>query len=303
MKKLTFEKRTRQVFHNIHREQARDGRIFSRITSLLNEDYLHVKEGFFRGKVCLDAGCGSAAPGAFSMLKMGAGQVYCIDLDSSIFKIADAKLKPYSGKYIIETGNVLDLKYPNEYFDFVHCAGVLHHTRNTQSIFCGLKELARVTKRGGMLYIMLKGKSGIIGDITDRLRKRYAKDKKFKKLIDHLSPKFFHELISFMLIGMNEMNDCYAKNLDEGIIRDLFDKDLILTIKDRIQAPSYLEISEEKLKDWMAKNNFSEVIRLTRYPRYTNIRRFLSPLYYNSKNKYSALLYGDGIIQLKATKN
>ena len=38
----------------------------------------------------------------------------------------------------------------DNFFDFVHCAGVLHHTTDLPA---GIKELARVTKEGGILVI------------------------------------------------------------------------------------------------------------------------------------------------------
>ena len=55
-------------------------------------------------------------------------------------------LRDFEGKYTITTDNVLKMQFDDNFFDFVHCAGVLHHT---EDVFTGLKELARVTKKEG----------------------------------------------------------------------------------------------------------------------------------------------------------
>ena len=85
------------------------------------------------------------------------------------------------------------------------------------------------------------------------------------------------------------------------IIKSLFDEDLVLTIKDRITAPVYHEHSEEELVLFLNNSGFSKIERLERFPTYTNVRRFLSPLYYKYDSKFSKILYGSGNIQLKAS--
>ena len=56
-----IEKKTREIFHKIHSEQASDEDIYKRLTSMYSHEYFHVNEEFFRDKICLDAGCGSNA--------------------------------------------------------------------------------------------------------------------------------------------------------------------------------------------------------------------------------------------------
>jgi ubiquinone/menaquinone biosynthesis C-methylase UbiE len=300
MGKKKLERDTRAVFHKLHVEQAKDSAIFARLVALLDEEYLGVKKGFFKNKFCLDAGCGSNANATFAMLKMGAKKVYCFDLDDSIFKTVTEILREYKGRYALSVDNILNMKYADNFFDFVHCSGVLHHTSD---MFKGLKELGRVTKKGGMLCVGINGKGSLVKDITNVLRERYHNDRSFKVLIDNLSPDFFEGLFTFIFQIMEEKKDEYANKISLNEIRKLFNNDLVLTIKDRIQAPTYLEICEKDLISWFKQNGFSHIERLSRYPRYENIRRFLSPLYYKYGNNYSRLLYGDGFIQLKAKKN
>ena len=75
------------------------------------------------------------------------------------------------------------------------------------------------------------------------------------------------------------------------------------TLSDRIGAPVYHEFSEEEILDWLADNGFSDVERLTRYPRYDNVRRFLSPLYNDHSHQLSRMLYGSGQMGIKAVKD
>ena len=261
---------------------------------------MQVEKGFFVNKICLDAGCGSNANATYAMLSMGAKKVYCFDLDSSIYETIPNILSKFNGRYELGICNVLNMKYPDNFFDFVHCAGVLHSTHNP---FKGLKELARVTKKSGILYIHVTGKGGLITDITDFLRRKYTTNDEFKSFIKDISPASFEKMFRFIFTIMEEKEDKYANKISPNVIKELFDKDLILTIRDRIQTPIYHQIPETKLIDWLRNNGFSNIQRLSRYPKYKNIRRFLSPFYDKYDNKFSRFLYGDGNIQIKAIKN
>ena len=121
---------------------------------MYSHEYFNVDELFFNDKICLDAGCGSNVNGTRALLDLGAKKVHAFDLDESIFEIAPKFLKKFEGKYELKTGNVLDIPYDDNFFDFVFCSGVLHHTTD---FFNGLSELARVTKHGGVLYFSTLG--------------------------------------------------------------------------------------------------------------------------------------------------
>ncbi len=299
MKRQELERETRRIFHKIHTSQGNAPEIFNRLTSLLSCDYLEVKKDFFKNKVCLDAGCGSNANATFSMLKMGAKKVYAFDLDKTILKSVPKFLHGFEGRYDLGTGNVLNMDYPDNFFDFVLCVGVLHHTANAMQ---GLKELARVTKKNGVLHITIQGKGGLVKEITDFLRDKYTKDAQFKKIIDGLEEKHFLRLWEWMSKIMEEQGDLIAGKISPAIIKELFNKDLVLTIKDRITAPTYDRYTEKEIKGWLEDNGFIKIKRLTRYPDIKNIRRFLCPFYYEFDNEFSRMLYGDGQIQIKATK-
>ena len=298
MKLNSFERKTRAIFHELHKKQVDSRKIFNRLKDLLNPSYLKESDDFFKGKICLDAGCGSNASATYSMLEHGAGKVYAFDLDETIFETAPNCLRDFEGKYTITTDNVLKMQFDDNFFDFVHCAGVLHHT---EDVFTGLKELARVTKKEGTLYVMTYGKGGLIRDITSFLRDKYLQDEDFKTLIDSLNTDFFYDFFSEIFTIMIKNNDSFGNQIPMEIIKSLFDEDLVLTIKDRITAPVYHEHSEEELVLFLNNSGFSKIERLERFPTYTNVRRFLSPLYYKYDSKFSKILYGSGNIQLKAS--
>ncbi|MDD5774348.1 MAG: class I SAM-dependent methyltransferase [Candidatus Omnitrophica bacterium] len=299
MKQRELEQKTRKIFHKIHAAQGDEPEIFDRLTSLLSCKYLKEKKDFFYNKICLDVGCGSNANATLSMLRMGAKKVYAVDLDKSILETAPRLLSGFEGRYVLDVGNVLDLDYEGDFFDFVLCAGVLHHTADALR---GMKELARVTKKGGCLYITIQGKGGLMKEITNLLRDKYAKDTQFKELIDGLDKSHFLELWRWLNGIMREHDDTMAANIPESCIKELFNKDLVYTIQDRITAPRYDEFTESEIVDWLRDNSFIKITRLTRYPSIKNIRRFLCPFYYKYDHRFSRILYGDGHIQIKATK-
>lgn len=299
MARSRFEKNTRRVFHAIHVEQGENPRIYRRLTSLLSTQYLRVRRDYFTGKVCLDAGCGSNANATYAMLRLGARRVHAFDLDDTVLKTAPKYLRQFPRRYKLSVNNVLHLHYPNNYFDFVHCAGVLHHSRD---VFGGLKELARVTKVGGMLVFSVCGKGGLARQITNLLRDNYARDQEFRSLIDGLSEEHLVESSRWLFSAMRERGDHYADGISARTIRSLFDQDLVMTIKDRLQAPVYHETSPDELSTWLKGHGFTHVERLTRYPRYRNVRRFLSPLYHEYDHPLARLWYGSGFVQLRAVK-
>ena len=294
-----LEEDSRALFHELHKSQAKDDFVYSRLVGLLSEEHLEVEKDFFKGKVCLDAGCGSNANASLSMLKMGCKKVYPMDLDDTIFEIAPELLKDFDGSYELKVGSVLDLPFENDFFDFTHCAGVLHHTADVKQ---GIKELVRVTKPGSHIQIETFGKDGLVRDITTLLRNKYKSNKDFANLIEKLSHKDIQEFIDWTFLIMLKNGDEYSNNFPSDLSKTLFDEDLVLTIKDRIMAPVYHENSEQELTNWLKEFGCIKIKRLTRYPVMKNFRRFLAPMYSEYQSKYARLLYGDGNISLKGIK-
>jgi ubiquinone/menaquinone biosynthesis C-methylase UbiE len=111
---------------------------------------------WFRGKRCLDAGCGGGRY-SVAMARLGAAQVVGIDISSE--GISDCRIRARDLPNVsFEQGSVLDLRFPGESFDFVCASGVLHHTSNPRK---GLSEITRVLRPGGCVFLLLYGARGL----------------------------------------------------------------------------------------------------------------------------------------------
>ncbi len=186
-------------------------------------------------------------------------------------------------------GNLKKLPYPSNFFDFVLCAGAIHHTTDWKK---SLKELCRVTKNNGHIYIEAYGKGGLVRDLTTALRIKFKTSSSFRKLILNLSTFQVRDFCRYFLKGKNIKN-----------INNLIDDDLILTIKDRIMSPIYQEFTQDEIEVILKKNKFTNIKRLRRFPKFKNIRKYLSKFYYDHDHKYSKILYGSGMPHILAKKS
>lgn len=131
----------------------------------------------------------------------------------------------------------------------------------------------------------------------------YLSDSLFKNIIDNLSVELLRGEIDRIVKMMLSHQDSYANLINVEMIKELIDYDLVLTIKDRIQAPVYMENETKEMIKLLEENGIREIKRLTRYPGLKNIRRFLAPYYYEYNHPVAKFLYGDGVIQLVGMKN
>lgn len=296
-----FETDTRQVFNEHHREQAVDENVFNRLVGLISTDYFQVAPDYFKGKIVLDAGCGSNANASFAFLCLGAEHVFCLDMGDKWLDCANRMLQPFKSRYTLIKGSVLEMPFEDGSFDFVHSAGVLHHTKDARA---GFTELARTTKKQGKTFISIMGnKDGLLYQFFNFLRKKYKDEIAFKKIIDEFNLEKLNQYVGWIL-EEKRANEGLT-DAEDGFFRSLFDNDLILTIKDRIQAPTYydFDFSEEQLKRWYREEGYQDVTRITRYTKgFKNLRRFLAPMYYHYDHPLARFWFGEGYIQLIGTK-
>lgn len=301
VKSEKFENDTRAIFDDHHREQATNEKIFSRLTNLISTDYFEIPKNYFHNRIVLDAGCGSNANASYAFLALGAKHVYSVDMGIEWQDCAEKKLSAYKDRTTLISGTVLDLPFEDEKFDFVHCAGVLHHTKNSHS---GFNELARVTKSGGKTYISIMANgNGVIYQVINFLRNKYKTDNEFKDVIDNLSEERISKNLNWVFdeIGQYE----YFDPAEKVFLKKMFDQDFVLTIKDRLQAPTYhdFNFSEEEMVNWYTAKNYTDHKRITRYlTGFQNLRKYLSPFYHHYDNSISKFLFGNGYIQMIGTK-
>ncbi len=120
---------------------------------------------WFKGKSCLDAGCGG---GRFlvALSRLGAGKVTGIDISDDAIAAANNRLETrgFSGIAHAEKGSVLSLPFADNTFDYVVCSGVIHHTPDPQRAY---QELVRVVKPGGRIFLSVYGIGGFFWMIND----------------------------------------------------------------------------------------------------------------------------------------
>ena len=110
-----------------------------------------------------------------------------VGVDYSNDGISTAK-KNYKYKNIsFKKGNVLKLKFKKNTFDIVFCNGVLHHTSDFKK---GIKELYRICKPGGYIYLYLYGTGGLYWNAR----------RKMNKLIKTIPQEYSQKILD--LIGM-----------------------------------------------------------------------------------------------------
>ena len=122
---------------------------------------------WFKGKKCLDVGCGG---GRYSLALAGLGAKEVQGIDVSKAAVADARkrAKAMGVKNVtFRNGSVLTLPYPDASFDCVVFSGVLQHVAQPVK---ALNELSRVTKPGGMLYLLVYATEGIRWPLVEMLR-------------------------------------------------------------------------------------------------------------------------------------
>ncbi len=129
------------------------------------KNFKSFNKNFFKKKKIIDVGCGG---GRFSngLRMLGAKSV--IGVDYSDDGIYTAK-KNYKYKNLsFKKQNVLNLKFKKDTFDLVFSNGVLHHTSDLNK---GIKELHRICKPGGYIYLYLYGTGGLFWSARKRMNK------------------------------------------------------------------------------------------------------------------------------------
>ncbi len=126
-----------------------------------------VSKDFFKDKVCLDAGCGGGR-NSIAMSMSGASFVEGIDLGSEGLIDAQKRAEALKIENIkFQKASVLDIPFEDNHFDSIWCAGVIMITQNPTH---AIKELTRVLKPGGNLYLLIYATEGIRWPLINLLR-------------------------------------------------------------------------------------------------------------------------------------
>lgn len=191
---------------------------------------------YFKNKRCLDAGCGYGRV-LYPLLVCGAKEVVGTDIGE--MKIAQQLCKGYKNIKFMNVP-IAEIPTTNNYFDFVHCSGVLHHTQNPEENF---KKLVNLTKGGGELYIAVYGKYGLLNLIFFLLR----------PITTRCQKEFLMTLMQ-LFFGKSKAGIYY----------------------DHFGVPIRKTYTEKEVKKWFKENGFKNIKRLnTAKHDYTKIKNKL----------------------------
>ena len=293
-----LEMKTREVFHEIHSGHLKNKDSLKRFTNLLTTENLKVPKNFFKDKICGDLGCGSAVNGMVNLLNLDSKYVHGLDLDKSFIPTAKNVLEnehSFKGRWHLDIGSLMDLPYDNQYFDFVLCQGVIHHTKDDMT---ALKQIFRVLKSEGKALITFGNKGGVANRFfKELLRDEYENNNSFSEFIDKkLTAKYLRGQMDFIIENMeNDNSQAYKRCfLLLDCLRYLLDEDFILSVKDRIQAPKYKMYEKSEVEKMFKSAGFKSWYRIFRKPAYNNIRKIFLPLYINHSHELAKIFYGEG---------
>ncbi len=104
----------------------------------------------------LDLGCGS---GVIDQELLARGnEVWAIDISPRMIEQARLAVKPYEARAHFSVGDVEKLDFPDKFFDFVVCLGVLDYLSADKPT---LLEIYRVLKPQGILVVSVPNKLGL----------------------------------------------------------------------------------------------------------------------------------------------
>lgn len=296
--------KTRAIYLKQHNNYLNDEVTFKRFLNMTKDpSYFHLSKSDFEGKKILDAGCGNTGYFQVAMNELKVEHMTCLDLGDEWIKPLSSFLEKKGITNIdYVSGSTDELPFPDESFDMVFSNGVLMHLVDVNQVNKALKELARVTKRGGYFYVVLGCPRGFIEEeFFPALRNYYANNNSFREVIDNLNPEIVK---NFFLTINNGIKEHTGESFNTEKLDELFDIDFCTTVQNIIQAPTRLikELDEEYIMNKFDELGFEDIKRCKRYVHRNNIRKYLAPLHFDNSSLYSQLLYGDGNLEYIARK-
>jgi len=283
----------RKLFHRIHLKMKNTKHVANIENSFKLSSFKKKKN--FKNKVVAVFGSGSLSVEAKFFLKNHCKFCYIVDLDKSIQKHSNDNLKRYKGKYKFLFESIERTSIKKNSIDYLICSGVIHHMKNDKE---GCKEIYRVLKKNGKALIIVNGKGGVISEIFNLVLRPFFKIKKNKILFEKIfSNSYLKKFDKFLLT--------HYSNKEKKIfnyLKNYLNKELILTLRDRIYSPLYKSYECTSLTNFLKKIGFKKIQRIEKKIKYDNIRFLLTPLYSNHKNEISKILYGDGMLHLLCKK-
>ncbi len=188
-----------------------------------------------KGKIVFDAGCGNGSLNCL-LAEKGITNI-AMDFSNSI-EIAYARNK-YPNVFFIQG----DVQFPPvafDFFDIVHCSGVLIHTNNTELSFACIEP---TVKKGGKLSVWLyHPRKNFLHNIFNFIRKFTSK----------LPLKFQYYLYWCTLLPVSFVIKRFKGNKENT-------REMMLSILDWFTPEFRWEHTHEEAENWFNKRNYSKV--------------------------------------------
>jgi uncharacterized protein YbaR (Trm112 family)/SAM-dependent methyltransferase len=168
---LKAEKKTRIAKDKIKvaRSFGYEWKNFSKLYKEYEKQFLGwiypVKHDFFKGKLVMDAGCGTGRH-IYYAARYGA-EIVGFDLGEAV-DVAYQNTKQFPKAHVVQA-DIYHLPFKKKEFDYVYCIGVLHHLPKPKE---GFRNLLGYIKKGGHISAWVYGREGnYLLRIIDPLRK------------------------------------------------------------------------------------------------------------------------------------
>lgn len=296
---------TRKIYEKQHQRITSDDTVFNRISTSYSAEKFKIDPKWFAGKVALDAGCGNFGALIVQLVGLGCKKVYACDIGTDWIPKLSENLRNKGvseSQFELRNGNVVDLPYEDERFDFVAVNGVLLHLKDFQEIERGFIEGARVCRKGGYYFTSWGPSGGLVqGRMMPAARQHYREDRWFKELIDNISPQLIHGVIDKICADSEKYG---GERLDGSFLKSLFGEDFCVFLQNYIQAPQWWtnECTPEYVEGLYRQYGFVKIERLREFVRRTDIRKYFAPLHYDWEHPVSKALYGNGYVKYIAVK-
>lgn len=190
---------------------------------------------FFKGKRCLDAGCGG---GRFvvALSQLGARDVVGIDISEKAIEAATQRIAERDLVTVarVQVASVLEIPFPENSFDYVVSSGVIHHTPNPKGAF---EELCRVlSKDKGTLFLSVYGSGGLKWMLNDLFRYTICKVIPFSVM---------EKIWKFVGVPANKRYN----------------------MLDNLYVPFCYRFTEKEIRQWLVQAGFSRIVRV-KFERY-----------------------------------
>jgi SAM-dependent methyltransferase len=219
-------------------------------------DWLYpIEPDFFRGKVVLDAGCGTGRHAYFAA-EYGAREVVALELSEAV-ETAARVLEPFGQAHVVQgdlLGPPLRTVADGGGFDLIYTVGVLHHLPDPQE---GFRSLVGYLRPGGTIAVWVYGheNNGFVRHVVEPLR----------RLTTRMPPSVlrgvawplgvaFHAVARGIYRPLAETRVGRALPLGEYLasVADFSFRHNYAIVYDQLAAPTARYIRGEELRSWFA---------------------------------------------------